>query len=144
MLENKKLKGIIVLILIALLVAVRVFETVLFYDPFIAYFKMEFAHMPYPKYDLLHLFLNLIFRYVLNGIISIAIIYVIFKDITMLKFSSILLGLFLIALLFLLFSILNYCGESQKMIFFYVRRFLIQPIFLLLFLPAFYYQKKTS
>jgi exosortase F-associated protein len=29
------------------------------------------------------------------------------------------------------------------MILFYIRRFLIQPIFLLLFLPAFYYQKQN-
>jgi exosortase F-associated protein len=36
--------------------------------------------------------------------------------------------------------ILTFFGEENKMTLFYIRRFLIQPIFILLFIPAFYYQ----
>ncbi|MBP9793523.1 MAG: exosortase F system-associated protein [Flavobacterium sp.] len=144
MLDHKIRKRILVVLLVLLLVAIRAFESVLFYDPFIVYFKSEFSQLPYPKFNSTLFFLNLIFRYVLNGIVSLAIIYVIFKDVSMVKFSVLLLCLFLMMLLFLMFSILNYCDESHQILLFYVRRFLIQPIFLLLFLPAFYYQKKTS
>ena len=35
-------------------------------------------------------------------------------------------------------------GETNKMNLFYIRRFIIQPIFLILFIPAFYYQKKIK
>jgi exosortase F-associated protein len=42
------------------------------------------------------------------------------------------------------FFVLNFFGEQSKMILFYIRRFIIQPIFLLLFIPAFYYQKKVK
>jgi len=144
MLESNKTKIPVLIFLMGLLVAIRALENQLFYDPFIAYFKTEYSQLPYPKYDSSFLFLNLIFRYAMNGIISLSIIYVIFKDVSMIKFSAFLLFLFLIILLFLMFLVLNYSDETQKMMLFYVRRFLIQPIFLLLFIPAFYYQKKTS
>jgi exosortase F-associated protein len=130
--------------LIGLLIAVRAFETTLFYDPFIGYFKAEHSDLPYPQLDSMLFYLNLVFRFTLNSVISVLILYVIFDDISMVKFSGLLLLLFLIVLLFSMFLLLNYGDESQKMILFYIRRFLIQPIFLLLFIPAFYYQKKTA
>lgn len=142
MLLSKPIKIVVCLVLICLLVAIRAFETTLFYDPFIAYFKAEFSNLSYPQYDSILLFLNLIFRYTLNLVLSVLILYVIFDDIPMIKFSGSLLLLFLIVLLFLMFLLLNYFDENQKMVLFYVRRFIIQPIFLLLFIPAFYYQKK--
>jgi exosortase F-associated protein len=52
--------------------------------------------------------------------------------------------LFFIILISLFFIVLFFFGETNKMTLFYIRRFLIQPIFLLLFLPAFYYQKKIN
>lgn len=141
MLLSKPIKIVLCLVLISLLIIVRAFENTLFYDPFIAYFKTEFSNLPYPQYDSILLFLNLISRYALNSVLSILILYVIFEDIPMIKFSGVLLLFFLIVLLFLQFLLLNYFDESQKMLLFYVRRFIIQPIFLLLFIPAFYFQK---
>lgn len=140
-----KNKDILFLItLFALIFAIRIFENQLFYDPFIAYFKTEYATLTYPDYNPFLLYLNLIFRYLLNGILTLAILYVLFKDVSILKFSGLLLFLFLILLIMISFFTLNYLGESQKNLFFYVRRFIIQPIFLLLFIPAFYYQKKKT
>jgi exosortase F-associated protein len=144
MFQNKNVKILVVLFLIGLLIAVRTFESILFYDPFMDYFKAEYANLSYPQLDSILFYLNLIFRYTLNSVISVLILYVIFEDIVMVKFSGSLLLMFLIILLFSMFLLLNYSDESQKMILFYVRRFLIQPIFLLLFIPAFYYQKKTA
>lgn len=129
--------------LLGLLVSIRAFEDDWFYDPFINYFKEEFSHLKYPSYNEVLLYLNWIFRYSLNSILTLAIIYVIFQELQMVKFLALLLTLFLVFLLLGMFVLLHFFDEEKKMILFYVRRFLIQPLFLLLFIPAFYYQKKT-
>lgn len=141
---NRRWQITLILFLVGLLVSIRAFESQLFYDPFTAYFKSEFSQSIYPDYDGMLLFGHWIFRYVLNSLITVSIVYVIFKEKEMVFFSAVLLGLFLIVLLVLLFLLLNYFDESQKMTLFYVRRFVIQPLFLLLFIPAFFYHKKTS
>jgi exosortase F-associated protein len=141
---NRRWQIALVLFLVGLLVAIRAFENVLFYDPFTAYFKSEFSQSLYPDYDGLQLFGDWIFRYMLNSVVSVGILYVIFKDESIVRFSSVLFVFFLIILLMAMFMLLYYFDENQKMTLFYVRRFLIQPIFLLLFIPAFFYQKKTS
>lgn len=140
---NRRAQITLFIFLIGLLVSIRAFEDDLFYDPFINYFKEEFSHLKYPNYNEIPLFLNWIFRYFLNSIFSLAIIYVIFQEVRIVKFSALLLTLFLVFLLSGMFILLHYFDEEKKMILFYVRRFLIQPLFLLLFIPAFYYQKKT-
>ena len=140
---NRRAQITLFIFLLGLLVSIRTFEDDWFYDPFINYFKEEFSHLKYPNYNEIPLFLNWIFRYLLNSIFSLAIIYVIFQEVRMVKFSAFLLTLFLIFLLLGMFILLHYFDEEKKMILFYVRRFLIQPLFLLLFIPAFYYQKKT-
>jgi exosortase F-associated protein len=90
------------------------------------------------------LFFGLVLRYFLNSSLSLAIIYVLFKDIEAVKFASILYLIFFTLLILALFLVLYFFGETNKMTLFYIRRFLIQPIFLLLFLPAFYYQKQND
>jgi exosortase F-associated protein len=141
---NRRWQIALVLFLIGLLVAIRAFENVLFYDPFTVYFKSEFSQSLYPDCDRGLLFAHWIFRYVLNSVVSLGILYVIFKDKSIVRFSLVLFVFFLIILLMAMFVLLYYFDENQKMMLFYVRRFLIQPIFLLLFIPAFFYQKKTS
>lgn len=143
MLQNKFFNYLFVIILIGLLVAVRAFEDILFYDPFINYFKLEFHNQLYPEYDAVKLFLNLSGRYLINSIITLGIIYLIFKDLSKVKISSIILSLFFLILIGLMFLFLFFFTEKQAMILFYVRRFLIQPLFLLLFIPAFYYQQRN-
>ncbi len=133
-----KILGIIVLV--AILAGIRLFETTIFYDPFIDYFKDEFSEKPIPQFDTVALLLNILARYMLNSAISLLIIYVIFQEIEIIKFSSVLYLTFFVVLLGLLYGLLS-MGNPPKMYIFYVRRFLIQPIFLLLFVPAFYFQK---
>ncbi|WP_264543567.1 MULTISPECIES: exosortase F system-associated membrane protein [Flavobacterium] len=140
---NRRAQITLFVFLLGLLVSVRAFENEWFYDPFINYFQSEFSHLKYPNYNEVLLFANWIFRYFLNSVFSIAIIYVIFQEMQMVKFSVVLLIIFLIFLLLGMFVLLHFFDEEQKMILFYVRRFLIQPLFLLLFIPGFLYQKKT-
>jgi exosortase F-associated protein len=142
LIENRT-KIIQILFLVGLFVLIRAFEDQLFYDPFLSYFKTENASV-YPKIDFLKLFLNLFYRYFLNTIISLGILYIIFKDLNLIKFSSVLYILFFIILTVLFYIFQNYLDESHKMILFYIRRFIIQPIFVLLFVPGFYFQKQSD
>lgn len=144
MLNNHTLRTTLTVLLAVMLVLVRAYEDVLFYDPFLNYFKTNYYHLPLPKTDNLQFFFGLVFRFFLNTILSLGIIYIVFMDFEAVKFASILYLLFFVILVSLFFMVLFYFGETHKMALFYIRRFLIQPIFLLLFLPAFYYQKLTK
>ena len=48
------------LFLILLLILIRAFEDTLFYDPFLNYFKTEYAHLPLPRINIFKLF----FKYI--------------------------------------------------------------------------------
>jgi exosortase F-associated protein len=132
------------LFLILLLVLIRAFEETLFYDPFLEYFKSEYAHLHLPKVNIFKLFFSLGLRFYLNSVISILLLYVIFKDRQIVKFSLLLYMLLGSVLMISFMFILVFFGEENKMVLFYIRRFLIQPIFILLFIPAFYYQKQIK
>lgn len=141
---NNKLRILFATIFVLMLVLVRAYEDFLFYDPFLDYFRAEYHNLPLPEVENSSFFLGLLFRYFLNSIFSLAIIYVFFKDFEAIKFVSILYLLFFIILILALFFVLYFNEETNKMALFYIRRFLIQPIFLLLFLPAFYFQKQND
>lgn len=141
---NPKISIALATLFIILLVLIRAYEDTLFYDPFLDYFKSDYYNLPLPVIDNFQLFTSLFFRYFLNSILSLAIIFVAFKDVDVLKFASVLYLLFFVVLVVAFFLILLKFGEANKMNLFYIRRFIIQPIFLLLFLPAFYYQKQKK
>lgn len=140
---NNKLRFVQFLFLVALLVLVRAFENQLFYDPFLDFFKKDFSKLRLPSFNLTQLFLGLLFRYTLNTTISLGIIYVLFKDVAMLKFVFVLYYFFFGILIAAFFYIIYFANENNNWTLFYVRRFLIQPIFVLLFVPGFYYQKQN-
>ena len=139
---NHKIRIALAMLFIVFLALIRAYEDSLFYDPFLNYFKADYYNLPLPETDAIRLFFGLFFRYFLNTLLSLAIIYALFKDIEAVKFASILYLVFFIILIVAFFLVLSFFGEANKMILFYIRRFLIQPIFLLLFIPAFYYQKQ--
>lgn len=141
---NHKVRILLATILVLLLVLIRAYEDSLFYDPFLNYFKTDYYNLPLPEMDTIPLFFGLFLRYFLNTIISLGIIYVLFKDLGAVKFASILYLAFFIMLIVAFYFVFSFFGETNKMTLFYIRRFLIQPIFLLLFLPAFYYQKQNN
>lgn len=142
LIKNKFRVSIAVLALLAL-VAVRAFEQNLFYDPFLPFFKTEFQGKSLPDYEVFKLFLNTFLRYFLNTIFSILLIYQIFKQKKLIVFVS-WLYLFLFEVLAIIYFGLLYYKTSDYLVLFYVRRFLIQPLFLVLFIPAFYYQRKSK
>jgi exosortase F-associated protein len=143
LLKNKK-TVVFSIIILFLIVAIRLFEDKLFYDPFLKYFEKQFTHLAFPEINTVKLFLSLGFRYYLNSILSIALLYVLFKDIKIIKFSTLLYLILGSVLMIAFFFVLHFFGEENKMTLFYIRRFIIQPIFLVLFIPAFFYQKKVK
>lgn len=140
---QNKFKILLILLLVSLFAVIRLFENQLFYDPFLFFFKSEFQLLPLPVFDGNRLIYSLFLRYFLNSILSLAVIYVVFKETELVKFSAVLYLIFFFILTILFFSIIHFYGNTNNLVLFNVRRFLIQPIFVLLFLPAFYYQKKV-
>lgn len=137
-LKNKN-QIVILGILVTFLIAIRFLEDKIFYDPFLSFFKSEFQNELLPNYNTRKLFLNLFFRYTLNSAISVAIIQVLFNN-RQLTRLSVWLYIILFVVLIVLFAIELYFFKDY-MLLFYTRRFLIQPLLLILFIPAFYYQK---
>lgn len=139
---NNKFRILQLLTLVLLLVLVRAFENELFYDPLLTFFKKDFTNLNLPHFDFALLMLNVLFRYALNTVFSLGVIYILFKDISMIKFALFLYAFFFVIFAIGFFYIVYFSGENQNWILFYIRRFLIQPIFLLLFIAGFYYQKQ--
>lgn len=143
LLQNKT-KVFYILLLFSFLVAIRACENTIFYDPLIAYFKRNYMQTPLPELNVVKLFFSMGFRFYLNSIISIGLLKMLFDDSKVVKFSIFLYSVFGILFMVTFFFILLKFGETNKMNLFYIRRFIIQPILLILFIPAFYYQKKIS
>ena len=141
---NKKTRILLIILLFFALVLVRAFENQLFYDPFIAYFKNGYLKDPIPFFSGSKLLLSLIFRYGLNTLISLVIVYLAFMNKNFVIFSVKFYFIAFVLLGITFFIILK--GElSHGYLFaFYVRRFLIHPLFVLLLLPAFYYKQLTA
>lgn len=138
---SKQYKFGLLLVLVFCLVCVRVFLEPFLYDPLVAYFKLDYLKLPIPDLNLGFYLLNISLRYLTNTIISLAIIYVIFQKKEIVLFSfKIFIVVFLILFLLLFLSLTNYVGNDYLIIF-YVRRFLIHPVIVLLLVPAFYYQQ---
>jgi exosortase F-associated protein len=114
----------------------------LFYDPLILYFQNDYLYKSIPEIDRWHLAVDMLFRYTLNALISLGILFALFKKKKIVKFS----GFFLMTafmVLIVIFSIsLRNNLEDGYLLAFYIRRFIVHPLFLLILLPAFYYQRK--
>ncbi|WP_299106412.1 exosortase F system-associated protein [uncultured Winogradskyella sp.] len=138
---NKVLTYIIIGILLLCLVLIRAFENVLFYDPYLTFFESDYLYMDSPRREIAKLVLFTTLRFVLNTIISLGVLYLIFKDDSIVKFSVIIFTTaFILLLIPFLYFVINPRQEDYYL-FFNIRRFLIQPIGLILLLPAFYYYK---
>ncbi|MFD2910000.1 exosortase F system-associated protein [Flavobacterium ardleyense] len=140
LLKDKKRIALLFLSFVGL-VLVRAFESQLFYDPFLSFFKSEYQNKPLPSFDSLQLFFGILIRYILNTLLSLSIIYLVFKQVALVKFTALLFVVLFVILALLFFSVLLLSEQSDYLVLFYLRRFLIQPLFLILFIPAFYYQQ---
>ncbi len=141
---DKKYRILLIILLFFMLIMVRAFAQKIFYDPFIEYFKYDFLHKPIPIFSGSKLLIDLFFRYVLNTLISLVIIYLAFQNKIFLKFSIKFYFIAFVILSFAFFLILKGELKNGYLFAFYIRRFIIHPLFVLLLLPAFYYKQLTS
>jgi len=132
---------IVLFVLFGLLVLIRLFENELFYDPYLIFFQNDYLYIDNPRREVFKLTLFTALRYGLNSLISVGVLYVIFRDKGIVKFSTLIYVVsFVILIAIYLYFVINPRQQDYYM-FFNMRRFLIQPIILLVLLPAFYYYK---
>ena len=140
----KIFKTLTIIILFTLFALIRIFENKLFYDPFLEFYRQIHYTQYLPRIELSKIVVYTFIRYFLNFIISITILQIVFKNKNVLKFSIFFyIIMFVILISLYILTLLNLKQELFQ-VFFYIRRFLIQPIFILLLLPAFYYQHKIQ
>lgn len=125
------------------LVSVRALEDKIFYDPFLNYFHEANKNISFPPFEWGKLIVGHLFRFILNLFFSCVIIHFIFKNKTWT-----IQGALLITIIFAItFPIYLYCiydkFEIGYLFSFYMRRFVIQPLILLLIVPMFYYRKQV-
>ena len=129
---KKRFKLILIVFLFLLLVLVRAFGADIFYDPFITYFKGDYLDQPIPDYNTLKLWMHIIIRYLINMIISLGIIYVAFQKKGLVRFSIKFYIAAFIVLGSFYFILLQFEMINGHLFTFYVRRFLIHPVFVLI------------
>ncbi len=123
---------------------IRGFETKLFYDPFLDYFRGNYQNNVLPTVNLLWLNINYLLRYALNSFISLLVLFLLFGSKSLVKDFMM---VYVVAFIILMIGInlfLFYGDKDFLSIFFYTRRFLIHPLFLILFIPAILYQKSVK
>ena len=140
----KILNWILVFIGILGLISVRFLEDKIFYDPFLNFFKGDFRVAQIPEFETFKLIVSHVFRFLLNLFFSAMVVHFMFLN---KKWTLQAVALMTIAFLFF-FPIYLWCLFSKMEIgylfTFSVRRFVIQPIILLLIIPIFYYRKKLG
>lgn len=135
------IKMILLLVLFGMLILIRAFENELFYDPYLTFFENDYLYIDNPRREIFKLTMFTGLRYVLNSVISLGIIYLFFKNKSMVKFSALIYGVAFVFFLSLFLYFVIHPKQEDYYIFFNIRRFLIQPLILLLLVPAFYYYK---
>lgn len=129
---------VLLAVLIGILVLVRQYEHRFFYDPMMAFFNNEYAageEIP------LQWLLNLVLRFLLNSFVSLGILYLCFQKWSVVKFSGLLYFLLFLCLFPAFIILVGEVTSDNYLNVFYIRRFLIHPVLLLLLIPAFFYQK---
>lgn len=140
----KFLNWLFVIIGVAGLIGVRVLEDRLFYDPFLDYFHLANKKAALPAFDWPPLILSHLFRFGLNFLFTLLIVHFIFKKKEWTFQAAVLLLLvFLITLPLYMYCVYNKF-QIGYLFSFYIRRFVIQPLVVLLIIPMFYYRKQQE
>ena len=135
------IKILIFLLGVFCLALIRYFENEIFYDPLIEFYDGKFHLNPFPDLKFWLYNFAITARYFLNTLISLIIIWFIFKNKSYIKFSILLYSIFFIIGISIFWILVINIQPKDYMFLFYVRRFLIQPLLLIILLPAFYFQK---
>ncbi|QCX52979.1 exosortase F system-associated protein [Elizabethkingia sp. JS20170427COW] len=140
---KKIIRILLFIISLIALVGVRFVEDRIFYDPFLQYFH-QLGVDYFPSFDWGKLILSHLFRFGLNLLFSCGIIYALFWKKKWVRLNIIIM-LFSFLIIFPLYL---WCLKTEMsighLITFYLRRFVIQPILLLLIIPTIFYEEKKT
>ncbi|WDF47584.1 exosortase F system-associated protein [Chryseobacterium sp. KACC 21268] len=126
------------------LIGIRVLEDGIFYDPFLAFFRSADQNAVMPDFHWGKLIISYLFRFVLTTLFSVLIIHFLFLKKEWTKQALILITLIFV-IVFPIYLLCIYDKFQFGYLFsFYIRRFVIQPLTLLLIVPIFYYRKKIT
>lgn len=138
----KILSWLLVIVGVCGLVSVRMLEDQIFYDPFLSFFHEGNKDISFPEFEWGKLIMSHLFRFFLNLFFSCVIIHFLFKN----KEWTIQGAILILIIFAITFPIYLYCISDQfemgYLFSFYMRRFVIQPLILLLIIPLFYYRKQ--
>lgn len=125
------------------LVLVYIFQLQLFYDPF-QNIRLDGGVLEAHEYNVFHYIVSKIFRYVLNDGFGLIIIWGLFGDTRYLRFAVFifLLGLLILLPLYLVLSISFYTSSAAFLN--HLHRLVLNPVLMMLLIPAFYYQKSIG
>lgn len=140
---HKFLKWALLVLFFVGLVLIRYFESELFSDPFLEFYRSAYRSSEVPEIDTLHSIASTSWRFLLNTILSLGIIWIAFPARKTFLFSLVFYGFAYVILISAFWFFISDMKAENYFLIFYIRRFLIQPIFLLILLPAFYYQKRS-
>ncbi|KMQ63722.1 exosortase [Chryseobacterium sp. BLS98] len=126
------------------LISVRMFEDKMFHDPFLGYFHEANKNIPFPGFVWGKLIAGHLFRFILNLGFSCLIIQCLFRN----RQWTVQAALLITIIFAITFPIYLYCIYDRfdigYLFSFYMRRFVIQPLALLLIVPMFYYRKQLG
>lgn len=136
-----KKRYLVIPVLVFLLIMVRAMEHHLFYDPLIDFFEGDYYKKAFPKIDFLTYGFHLFFRFTLNTLFSLGIIYTFFLNRNYTQFAAVFYaGVFVLATAAFYALLMGYDPQDHLLELFYIRRVLIQPLFLFVLFPGLYYQ----
>ena len=139
----KILSWFFVVLVILGVISIFLFVDQIFYDPFLHYFHEANKHAVFPNFEWAKLIFSYSLRFLLNLFFSGMVVYFVFKNKAWTVQAIILMGIvFAITLPIYLYCI-HTKFEIGYLFSFYMRRFVIQPLILLVIIPLFYYRKKT-
>ena len=103
---HRALRIFVILLCFFMLALVRFRESALFYDPLISFFYGDYQSQALPKIEWTAYVLNIFLRYVINTVLSVAILWLAFRDRGIVSFSLLLFTIVFCALVPLFVRIL--------------------------------------
>jgi exosortase F-associated protein len=139
--HTRVISTLLVILLLGAIIAIRLYELDLFYDPLNEYFHSNFQALPFPEIDIWKVMVSNSLRFLLNSLISLGILWLLYKSSEFVKAG---LWVYLFAFIILstaLLILLQLDSSLAKMALFYTRRFLIHPLLLFILVAGCYYLK---
>ncbi|SHH86819.1 exosortase F system-associated membrane protein [Wenyingzhuangia marina] len=139
---KRGIRFILIMLLFFCFILVRAYQVALFYDPLNHYFANDYLYLPLPDVDKSRLFVSYLSRYLINSLISFAILKIAFPHRSFIRTIATFYALAFVLLSSILFSLMIFKIDVGYLFPFYIRRFIIHPVFIIVLLPFIYLMRK--